>query len=319
MPSTPDLAPGPGQPALDRSFFGHPRSLSTLFFTEMWERFSYYGMRALLILFMTASVASGGLGFDTAKAGAIYGLYTAGVYLMALPGGYLADRLLGQQRSVFVGGVLIAAGHFAMVFHAVATFYLGLVLIILGTGLLKPNISAIVGDLYGREDERRDAGFSIFYMGINVGGFAAPLLCGYLGEEVDWHLGFGLAGVGMVAGLIQYVAGQRSLPEVGRLPQNPATPAEGRRIWTAVAATLAVAFAAAVAMGLGVFTVDVVKVASVAVVLIASAAALYFAYLLTAGGLDATEKRHVGAVAVLFVFSTFFWLGFEQSGSSMNL
>src|SRR3954471_18086214 len=168
------------QPELDTGFFGHPRGLSTLFFTEMWERFSYYGMRALLILFMTAPLAAGGLGFDTATAGAIYGLYTSMVYMMTLPGGWIADRLIGQRRAVLYGGILIAAGHFSMAFSSMATFYLGLTLIVLGTGMLKGNVSVIVGGLYRPNDQRRDAGFSIFYMGINLGAFIAPLVCGYL-------------------------------------------------------------------------------------------------------------------------------------------
>lgn len=220
MPSDPtfeDSSAAPGQ----KTFFGHPRGLSTLFFTEMWERFSYYGMRALLILFMTAAVADGGMGFDAATAGAVYGLYTAAVYLAALPGGWLADRLWGPRHSVFLGGVLIAAGHFTLALPWQPSFFGGLVLIVLGTGLLKPNISAIVGQLYSDEDERRDAGFALFYMGINLGGFLAPLVCGYLGEQVSWHLGFGAAGVGMVLGLVQYAAGSGSLGGAGELTAPP--------------------------------------------------------------------------------------------------
>src|SRR5262245_31159200 len=173
MPSSPP-------PAEDRAFFGHPRGLSTLFFTEMWERFSYYGMRALLILFMTAAPAAGGLGFDTATAGSVYGLYTAMVYLTTVPGGWIADRLIGQRRGVLYGGILIASGHFSMAVPYLTTFYLGLALIVVGTGLLKGNISVLVGQLYPPGDHRRDSGFSIYYMGINTGAFLAPLVCGYL-------------------------------------------------------------------------------------------------------------------------------------------
>jgi POT family proton-dependent oligopeptide transporter len=205
----------------DRGWFGHPRGLSTLFFTEMWERFSFYGLRALLVLYMTASVAQGGLAFPTAKATSIVGWYGFGVYAAAIPGGWIADRFLGQFRSVFVGGVIIALGHFSMAFPSVTTFYLGLCLIVIGTGLLKPNISTMVGSLYGKDDERRDAGFSIFYMGINLGAFIAPFVVGTLGQRVDWHVGFGCAGVGMVAGLIQYVAGKpRLTPALQRLGQT---------------------------------------------------------------------------------------------------
>src|SRR5207245_10014493 len=189
----------------DRAFFGHPRGLSTLFFTEMWERFSYYGMRALLILFMTAAPAAGGLGFDTSTAGAVYGLYTSMVYMTSLPGGWVADRLIGQRRAVLYGGILIASGHFSMAVPSLTTFYLGVLLIVIGTGLLKGNISVIVGRLYRPDDKRRDAGFSIYYMGINMGAFFSPLVCGYLGQRVNWHAGFAAAGVGMTLGLVQYV------------------------------------------------------------------------------------------------------------------
>src|SRR6185436_653851 len=199
----------------------HPRGLSTLFFTEMWERFSYYGMRALLILFMTAPVTTGGLGFDTAVAGAVYGLYTSMVYMSTLPGGWLADRVIGQRRAVLYGGVLIASGHFSMAFPSLATFYLGLFLIVIGTGLLKGNVSVIVGRLYRPGDPRRDAGFSIFYMGINTGAFVAPFVCGYLGQRVGWHIGFAAAGVGMVLGLVQFALGRRYPGNAGLEPANP--------------------------------------------------------------------------------------------------
>src|SRR5262245_33907969 len=170
-PQTSTAQHGLGEASADRAFFGHPRGLSTLFFSEMWERFSYYGMRGFLILYMTAAVSSGGLGMETATAGAIYGTYTSLVYLMSLPGGWIADRLIGQRKAVLYGGILIALGHFSLAFPAATTFYLGLMLVVLGTGLLKPNISVIVGQLYSPEDLRRDAGFSIYYMGINLGAF----------------------------------------------------------------------------------------------------------------------------------------------------
>jgi POT family proton-dependent oligopeptide transporter len=205
---------------------GHPRGLSTLFFTEMWERFSFYGMLALLILYMTAPLATGGLGFETPRAAAVYGWYTFGVYAAAIPGGWVADRFIGQYRSVLWGGIIIALGHFSMAIAALPFFYAGLFLIVVGTGLLKPNVSTMVGSLYDVDDARRDAGFSIFYMGINVGALIAPLVVGTLGQQVDWHVGFGMAGVGMTFGLIQYVAGrQRLLPALERL--QPAQPGAG--------------------------------------------------------------------------------------------
>ena len=172
-------------------FLDHPRGLATMFLTEFWERFSYYGMRALLILFMTASVERGGLGFDVVKAGAIYGIYVAMAYLVMLPGGWIADRLIGQRKAVLYGGLVIACGHYALAIPRTQTFYLGLGLIVLGTGLLKPNVSTMVGQLYGQNDVRRDAGFSIFYMGINLGALVAPLVCSYVGEKINWHYGFG--------------------------------------------------------------------------------------------------------------------------------
>ena len=210
-------------------WFGHPRGLSTLFFTEMWERFSYYGMRAFLILYMTASVANGGLGFDDRHAASVYGNYVGAVWLTPILGGLIADRLLGQYRSVLLGGSIIALGHFTLAFKTLSTFYVGLVLIVLGTGLLKPNVSTIVGSLYEDGDARRDAGFSVFYMGINLGALIGPLIAGALAQKVNWHLGFACAGVGMVLGLIQYVVGRPHIaPGLARLAARPRprTPAE---------------------------------------------------------------------------------------------
>ncbi|HYO63342.1 MAG TPA: peptide MFS transporter [Pyrinomonadaceae bacterium] len=197
---------------------GHPRGLTTLFFTEVWERFSYYGMRALLMLYMTKTLGEGGLGFDEKYAGLIYGTYTSSVFWTPLGGGWLADKYLGARRAVFVGGCVIALGHFSLVFDTTANFYGGLVLIAAGTGLLKPNISAMVGNLYAEDDGRRDAGFSLFYMAVNLGAFFAPIVCGYLGQKVSWHYGFAAAGVGMVFGLVQYVAGGERLRGVGDAP-----------------------------------------------------------------------------------------------------
>ena len=194
------------------TWFGHPRGLATLFFAEMWERFSYYGMRALLILYMTALSTNGGLGFDIGKAAAIYGWYTFLVYAVGIPGGLIADRWLGHFRAVLLGGIVIAMGHFTLAIPGLVPFYLGLGLIVLGTGLLKPNISTMVGLLYMPSDVRRDGGFSVYYMGINLGAALAPLVCGYLGQRIGWHWGFAAAGVGMILGLVQYYLGRRHLP-----------------------------------------------------------------------------------------------------------
>jgi POT family proton-dependent oligopeptide transporter len=205
------MAPMSDVAVVEKQWFGHPRGLATLFFTEMWERFSYYGMRALLILYMVGSVQQPGLGFGERRAASIYGAYTMLVYLMGIPGGYIADRWLGHYRAVLVGGIIIACGHFSMAVPGLPFFFAGLGMIVIGTGLLKPNVSTIVGTLYSKEDTRRDAGFSIFYMGINLGAFIAPLVTGFLGQRINWHIGFGAAGVGMTLGLIQYVAGRKYL------------------------------------------------------------------------------------------------------------
>ena len=222
----------------DSGFFGHPRGLSTLFFTEMWERFSYYGMRAFLILYMTAPTSAGGLGFADADAASIYGTYTGSVWGAAILGGIVADRFLGQYRSVLIGAIVIALGHFALAFKELSFFYSGLTLIVVGTGLLKPNVSTLVGSLYEPGDPRRDAGFSIFYMGINLGALIGPLVAGYLAQRVDWHLGFASAGVGMTFGLTQYVLGKRRLtPALERLAGTPPSPRGARGATVSGAAT----------------------------------------------------------------------------------
>jgi POT family proton-dependent oligopeptide transporter len=201
----------------EAGWFGHPRGLSTLFFTEMWERFSYYGMRGFLILYMVKA-----LGFTDPHAGAVYGNYVGSVWLAAIFGGFIADRWLGHYKSVLIGGTIIALGHFTLALHALPFFYAGLSLIVLGTGLLKPNVSTLVGSLYPEGDERRDAGFSIFYMGINLGALLGPVIAGKLAEGVDWHLGFACAGVGMTLGLVQYVLGRNRLqPAIARLAARP--------------------------------------------------------------------------------------------------
>ena len=224
----------------------HPRGLSTLFFTEMWERFSYYGMRAFLILYMTAPAAAGGLGFTDARAGSIYGTYTGSAWAAAIIGGIIADRLLGQYYTVLLGGIIIAAGHFTLAFRALPFFYTGLVLIVIGTGLLKPNVSTMVGSLYEENDTRRDAGFSIFYMGINLGAFMGPIIAGYLAQKVDWHVGFACAGVGMALGLVQYVIGKKHVkPAMDRLVAREKQTAAGgvsRQAWRRLA-TIGILFA----------------------------------------------------------------------------
>ena len=290
---------------------GHPRGLTTLFFTEMWERFSYYGMRALLILFMTTPVVSGGLGFSNDKAGPIYGAYTGSVYLMSLPGGWIADNVLGSRNAVFWGGCIIALGHFSMAISSLPTFYLGLVLIVLGTGLLKPNVSALVGGLYSPTDQRRDSGFSIFYMGINTGAFLAPLVCGYLGEKVNWHLGFGAAGVFMVLGLIQYKLSEDRLSHIGNAPDFPA--AQIRRNGLIGAGLMLGIVAVVVTLYFGPEIIQKNRGYLMIGFLIAFLAWLFTSYL------RPEEKKPVFVIVILFLFATIFWAVFEQAGSSFNL
>ena len=198
---------------------GHPKGLAILFFTEMWERFSFYGMRAILVLYLVKETMGDnpGLGWNSTQALALYGWYTMLVYVMSIPGGIIADRLLGQKKTVFIGGLLIAAGQLTLAVDNMVTFYLGLALIISGVGCLKPNISTMVGGLYPQGDPRRDSGFTIFYIGINIGAASAPLLVGYIGEKIGWHYGFALAGIGMLLGLTVYLWGQKYLREVGNL------------------------------------------------------------------------------------------------------
>lgn len=277
--TTADIAPH------ERTFAGHPIGLVNLFFTEMWERLSYYGMRAILMLYMVAALKDGGLAMNNENAGNIFGLYTMAVYLAAMPGGFIADRFLGARKAVLLGGSIIALGHFTMAFPSIQTFYGGLGLIVIGTGLLKPNITSMLGMLYKEGDPRRDGGFSIFYMGVNVGAALAPLVCGYLAQGVEfkawldsagfgahtsWHWAFAAAGVGMVIGLIHYVVQWKQLGEAGLKPNKTAKP-----------------------------SADAVNQESTA--------------------LTPLELKRIGAIAVLFVFNILFWTVYEQGGTSLNI
>ncbi|HSY19077.1 MAG TPA: peptide MFS transporter [Candidatus Acidoferrales bacterium] len=295
----------------------HPRGIYTLYFTEMWERMSYYGMRAILILYMVAGAANGGLGLDEATAGAIYGLYTCAVYLVALPGGWIADRLIGPQRAVLIGGIIIALGHFTLAIPNQHTFFVGLLIVVLGTSLLKPNASALVGKLYPEGGARRDAGFTLFYMGVNLGGLIGPLVCGYFGEHVNWHYGFAAAGVGMVLGVIQYVLTRHHLGTAGLEPSAPTkTP---RREWAIVAVGLGVILVVAVLALTGCLVINPVLLAKRAEIVIVTAAGLWFLWAFLFGRLDRVEKKRLLVVVILFFASALFWSGFEQAGSVMNL
>ncbi|MEP6848171.1 MAG: peptide MFS transporter [Acidobacteriota bacterium] len=325
-----------------KQFFGHPRGLSTLFMTEMWERLSYYGMRAILILYMTAELEKGGLGWDTRSAAAIYGLYTSSVWFLPLIGGWIADRFIGAKRATLVGGIIITLGHFLLAFPPIPFFYAGLIFVSVGTGFLKSNISKMVGDLYKKDDERRDAGFSIFYMGINTGALLAPFVCGTL-AAYNWHWGFAAAGVGMLFGVIQYIFGMKKLQGVGEAPVPQAasreeTPRESsayniQMIVLAVVSVIAIILLSPVIASLfpslvgkedkfvniG-FSLDVsvaINYVLMPVVLIAG----LIAVLLTGlqDKLSRDDWKRIGIIFVLFLFATVFWMGYEQAGSSLNL
>ena len=304
----------------------------------MWERFSYYGMRAFLILYMTAPLALGGMGLDAATAGPIYGTYTSMVYLSNLPGGWIADRLIGQRRAVLIGGMLIAAGHFSLAVPVSTTFYLGLVLIVLGTGLLKPNISVMVGQLYAEKDVRRDAGFSIFYMGINTGAFVGPLITGFLAQDPrframiqgwgmdpnsTWHWGFGAAGVGMTLGLLQYIFGGRALGTAGLEPSKPASPQAAARIRQQAIFGLGGGLLLLVLFGLGIATgvlpITIKQVTSAYSYVLLAVVVIFFLWLFVAGNWTPAERKRLYMIGVFFLAAALFWSVFEQAGSTLTL
>lgn len=326
--SEPMDAPGVHAPSADRGFFGHPRGLSTLFFTEMWERFSYYGIRPLLVLFMAAAVTQGGFGIERSQASAIVGIYAASVYLMSLPGGWIADRWLGLRKSIMTGAVLISAGHISIGLSAFAhgrvPFFVGLIFIVVGTGLLKPNISAIVGDLYPEGGARRDAGFSIFYMGINTGAVLGQLLTGLLGEKIGWHMGFGVAGVGMIIGCITfYVRSKSTLGNLGLEPSrdpDPRKQAKQELIIKLSCAIFALALAVIIILaGTGAITLNPQVIAKNMTYVLVGIAVLYFASIFILGNLNTDEKKRIFVIGILFIFAAIFWAAFEQAPTSLNL
>jgi POT family proton-dependent oligopeptide transporter len=305
---------------VSQTFFGHPRGLATLFFTEMWERFTYYGMRALLVLFLVAAVDTGGFGIDDKTATAIYGLYTASVYLVALPGGWIADRLIGARRAVLIGGLCIAAGNSVLALSTTpAAFYVGLVIIVIGVGLLKPNVSAMVADLYPEGGARLDAGFTLFYIGINVGSFLGPIVTGAAKEYFGPRAGFAAAALFMAVGIVQYIVTRRHLGSSG-LNDRAALPAPERaRLWRRVWIGIVLAGAAVAACALGWVPVDPVTMVDYTFAVIAGMAVLYFAFYFIAGKLTPEERRRGIVLVVLFLGSAAFWAGYEQAGSSLNL
>lgn len=303
----------------DTSFFGHPGGLQTLFFTEMWERMSYYGMRALLVIFMMLSIQEEGLGFDKETSYAIYGLYTGAVYFMGLSGGWLADRLFGGQNAVWYGGIIIMSGHIVLAIPSTSTFFVGLILVVLGTGLLKPNISAMVGQLYSEHDARRDSGYTLYYMGINIGSIIGNFICGWLAVEKGYHWAFGAAAIGMGIGLIQYRITQYKLPESSARPTVNMTPSGVQRSWVGIVLFLVALAVVTYAMSAGFLVIDVAAVAEYVAYLFTAIFLLYFGFIFFFGDLSVNEKKRMLALFLICVASACFFAGFEQAGSSLNV
>jgi proton-dependent oligopeptide transporter, POT family len=313
---------------------GQPRGLSPLFFTEMWERFSFYGMRAIFVTFMGATLAEGGLGYTKAQSGAILAMYMSMVYMMALPGGWIADKYLGQRRAVFIGGVIIMIGHVLLAMPSTVVFYLGLLALVIGTGFLKPNVSTMVGQLYSKRDPRRDGGFSIFYMGINVGAFVSPIICGFLAESEgfktflkgqglnpgsSWHFAFGAAAVGMFLGLIIFHRGTRALTGVGEPPKitDPIERARNQQILLAIlAAVLAGPALLATIHFAGIYALDEIRIANIFGVVLLVLFASTFRLLYRSAKPE--ERMGVLAMLTLAIGCIAFFALFEQAAGTMN-
>ena len=302
------------------TFFGHPIGLRTLFLTEMWERMSYYGMRALLVLYMTGAVTgfNPGLGWSQVESQAIYGIYSGMVYFMVVPGGWIADNILGHQKAVLIGALIIALGHFTLAIPIEQTFFLGLIFVVMGTGLLKGNISTIVGQLYDGQDDRRDSGYTIFYMSINIGSTLGFLICSYLGEKIGWHWGFGAAGIGMTFGVIQYIKHRHLLGDAGMHPNE--MPDEKRKKFTNYLKVSLVAMFLVIGAGLfGFIVIDPRFFAEQFAYFLTIVAGLYFIYLFLFAGLNASERKNLILLFLLFIGAAAFWSGFDQSAGSLNI
>ncbi len=304
---------------IEKFFHGHPPGLPTLFFTEMWERMSYYGMRALLVLFMTTAMQSGGLELSPETATAIYGLYTGMVYFMGLPGGWIADRLIGSQRAVWYGGVIIMCGHIVLAIPNDKTFFIGLILVVLGTGLLKPNISALVGSIYSRNDSRKDSGYTLYYMGINLGSILGATVCGFLGENVGWHWGFGAAAIGMAAGLVHFRLTLQNLNGVGLEPVKKLSPNIQKVSWSIISIFLLTLSIITFLMLNRYLVFDPRTIAKYTAFIILVIFLVFYALIFFLGRLNSNEKKCLGALFLICVASACFWSGFEQAGSSLNL
>ena len=305
---------------MDKGFFGHPIGLRTLFLTEMWERMSYYGMRALLVLYMTGAMTgfNPGLGWSAIEANAIYGIYVGFVYFMVVPGGWIADNILGHQKAVLIGAIIIALGHFTLALPLTQTFFLGLIFIVLGTGLLKGNISTIVGSLYKDNDDRRESGYTIFYMSINIGSTLGFLICSYLGEKIGWHYGFGAAGVGMTFGVYQFIKYRHLLGSAGAEPNDMPDEKRSNLVkWTKLSLVL---MFIVIGMGLlGLISVEPRAFAENFAYFLTGVAGLYFIYLFVFAGLNSDERKNLLLLFVLFIGAAAVWSGFDQSASSLSI
>jgi POT family proton-dependent oligopeptide transporter len=304
--------------AKDSSFFGHPAGLSTLAMTEMWERMSYYGMRGLLVVFMVLAVQEGGFGLTEQSANAIYGLYTGAVYFTGLLGGWMADRLIGGQRAVWYGGIIIMLGHISLAIPGTNTFFLGLILVVLGTGLLKPNIGAMVGQLYSDKDQRRDSGYTLYYLGINIGSAIGAFVCGLMQVNYGYHAAFGAAAVGMGLGLIQYRLTANNIAGVFDQPTVKMSSRAVTLSWSIIGGLMLVLAFVAIAAMLGALVIDPLAISGSIAAIVFSIFILYFVVIFLKGQLSDQEKRNVGALFLICIASICFWAGFEQAGSSFN-
>ena len=308
-------------PDYSRSFFGHPRGLATLFMTEFFERFTYYGLRTMLVLFLAASTTAQnpGYGVDNETAGAVYALFAGCAYLVTVPGGWIADQLVGQRNAVFTGGIFIAIGNFICAIPATpAVFYCGLAVTVLGIGLLKPNVSSVVGALYeGQPGSRRDAGFSIFYMGINLGAALGPIIAGGLGEDLNWRLGFGICGAAMLIGLVQFKMTEKYLGNAGHAPDI--APEQKRKTWMLVGLAAVLTLGGAAVLFLGKETPSEKSLAHGLFIGEVALAVAFFGYVLLFGGLTTQEKKRVGVIIIFFLCAALFWAGFEQQATTFNI
>ena len=313
-PPTPAGAADPD----DRAFLGHPKGLSTLFFVELWERFSYYGMRAILLYFLTDTLANGGLGIDENTGTAVVAVYGASVYLLSVIGGFAADRLIGARRSTLYGGIVIMAGHLCLAIPAAGSAWLGIALVALGTGLLKPNVSAMVGSLYSEQDPRRDAGFSIFYMSINIGSFFSPLVVGFLRDHYGYHAGFAAAAVGMAIAIVWFVLGRKALRGAGDDVPNPLSAKERPKVVGLAVGSVVLFVALLLLAGLWRDTVLDQVIDAISILAIAVPVG-YFTMMFRSPKVAPQEKRHVLAYLPLWIGAMLFWMIFEQAAGKMAI